>query len=193
MVCSLRSLGVVTVVLLATCGLSPASVVSYTATLSGPAESPPNNSPGTGTALVDIDVVAHTLHVNVSFSGLTSGTTASHIHAPTPDPNSGTAGVATMVPTFLNFPLGVLSGTYDMTFDTSQTATYNPTFVTANGGTAAGAEAALAADMAAGKAYLNIHTTNFAGGEIRGFLLPVPEPTTLALALLGVLGLRRRG
>jgi hypothetical protein len=42
--------------------------------------------------------------------------------------------------------------------------------VTANGGTTAGAEAALLAGLEAGQAYLNIHTTMFPGGEIRGFL-----------------------
>jgi hypothetical protein len=49
-------------------------------------------------------------------------------------------------------------------------ASYNPAFVTANGGTTAGAEAALLAGLEAGQAYLNIHTTMFPGGEIRGFL-----------------------
>ncbi len=64
--------------------------------------------------------------------------------------------------------------------------------MTANGGTAASAEAALAAALAADEAYLNVHTTNFTGGEIRGFLTPVPEPATLGTLLLGVLGIRRR-
>ena len=35
--------------------------------------------------------------------------------------------------------------------------------------------------MAAGKTYWNIHSTTFTGGEIRGFLTAVPEPTALAL------------
>jgi hypothetical protein len=46
-------------------------------------------------------------------------------------------------------------------------------------------------------AYMNFHTTQFGGGEIRGTIVVVPEPTALAMlavgmiALLGV-GLRRR-
>jgi MYXO-CTERM domain-containing protein len=81
-----------------------------------------------------------------------------------------------------------------MNFDMTQAATWNPAFITANGGTAAGAEAALAAGAAAGLVYLNIHSTS-AGGEILGFLEPVPEPDTLALAVAGLAGIvliRRR-
>jgi hypothetical protein len=189
MPCLLRRFMVLAAALLVTSGVARGALITYTATLSGPAESPPKNSPGSGTAEVDIDVEAHTLYVHVDFADLTAGTTASHIHAPTAIPGQGTAGVATQVPTFPNFPLGVTSGTYDQTFDTSQTSTYNPTFLNANGGTAAGAEAALASSLAAGTAYLNIHTTDFPGGEIRGFL--VPEPST-GLVLLGIALLRRR-
>jgi hypothetical protein len=75
-----------------------------------------------------------------------------------------------------------------MLFDMTQASTWDPSFITANGGTAAGAEAALAAGAAAGDAYLNIHTTVFPGGEIRGFLVPAPEPGTLLLLGTGLLG-----
>ncbi len=102
-----------------------------------------------------------------------------------------------MTPTFAGFPLGVTSGTYDAVFDTTLASTWNAAFVTANGGTPAGAEAALAAGIAAGQAYLNIHTSSFAGGEIRGFLalqppaaLNVPTLSSAGLALAaGLLGL----
>jgi hypothetical protein len=45
-----------------------ADIMRYVADLSGPAESPPNASPGTGFAVVDFDNAAHTLHVQISFS-----------------------------------------------------------------------------------------------------------------------------
>ena len=166
-----------------------AAVVIYQATLTGPSESPPNASPGTGNAIVTIDTTANTMSVFVTFSGLQGTTTASHIHATTTSAGAGTAGVATTVPTFPGFPLGVTAGTYNPSpFDLLASSTYNPAFVAANGGTTAGAEAALLSALASGKAYLNIHTSAFPGGEIRGFL-SVPEPATWALMLLGFGGI----
>jgi CHRD domain len=73
---------------------SLATIITYGANLSGPAESPPNASPGTGSATVITDDVANTLSVDVSFSGLLAGTTASHIHCCTTAPFTGTAIVA---------------------------------------------------------------------------------------------------
>lgn len=170
-------------------GLAHASVLVTEANLDGPSESPPNASPGTGFATVTYDSVAHTLTVDVTFIGLLGTTTASHIHAATAVAGSGTAGVATQLPFFTGFPLGVTSGSYSHTFDLSDAASLNSSFVTANGGTAAGAEAALAAALGDGKAYLNIHSSVFGGGEIRGFLVPVPEPGAYALiAGLGLCG-----
>lgn len=142
----------------------------YWVSLSGPAEAPPNNSPGTGKALVTIDAVANTMRVQTTFSGLLAGVTAAHIHAPTAVPGTGTAGVATTLPTFPGFPSGVTAGTYDQTFDMLLASSYNPAYITNNGGTTATAFTALRAAISAGRAYLNIHSTMFPGGEIRGFL-----------------------
>ena len=99
---------------------------------------------------------------------LQPATTAAHIHCCISPP--GNTGVATTTPTFPGFPLGVTSGSYSRTFDMTAASSYNPAFVTAHGGTTAGAAAALLAGLQAGQAYLNIHTTMFPGGEIRGFL-----------------------
>ena len=170
--------------------------IQYTASLDGPSEDPPVASPGTGTALVVIDTDAHTLRVMFDFADLVGTTTAAHIHGPTAAPGSGTAGVITALPFFPGFPLGVTSGSYDELFDTTAASTFNPSFVTAQGSVAA-AELALAASLAAGTAYLNIHTTFAGGGEIRGFLqsAAIPEPVSLALLLTGGWGLliaRRR-
>lgn len=180
--------------------VAQAAPVTFTAVLNGPSEAPVNASPGTGFATVVFDSALHTMSLTVTFSGLVpltslglpSGTTASHIHCCTAAANAGTVGVATETPTFGGFPLGVTSGTYTNLFNLTLASSFNAPFVTNNGGTAAGAEAALFAGAIANKAYLNIHTTAFPGGEIRGFLVQsrsVPEPgslTLLALALIGV-------
>ena len=103
------------------------------------------------------------------------------------------------MPTFTGFPLGVTSGTFQTILDLTNPASYNPAFLTANGGNVQSAQTALVNGMLAGNSYLNIHTTAFPGGEIRGFLVVTPEPATLALfgSGLGVVGAmvrrRRRG
>ena len=66
---------------------------------------------------------------------------------------------------------------------------YNPSYITANGGTPATAEIALANAMSSGQAYWNIHSTTFGGGEIRGFLVAAPEPSSLALLGFGAAAL----
>jgi hypothetical protein len=117
----------------------------YYVNFSGAAEVPSNNSTGTGKATITIDLVANTMRVQADFSGLLAGVTASHIHAATAVAGTGTAGVATSVPTFTGFPSGVTSGTYDHTFDMLLSSSYNPAYITANGGTPASAWAALRA------------------------------------------------
>lgn len=155
-----------------------AAETAYYTSLSGANEFPPNASKGVGSAYAYVDPVAHTMRVIVDFANLTTGNTACHIHAPTAVAFTGTVGVATVTPTFTGFPTGATVGTYDHTFDTSLTASFNAPFVTANGGTALGAETALFAAIAAGKAYVNVHSSTVPAGEIRGFLVPFdPAPT----------------
>lgn len=159
----------------------------YTGTLSGSAELPPNASPGRGLVSVFLDTSAHELRIDVSFSDLASDTTIAHIHccaAP-----GQTAPPATTVPSLPGFPTGVRSGTFQMTFDTEDPATFNPSFLTANGGTALGAEAALENGMRDGVAYFNLHTSQYPAGELRAVLTPIPEPSTYALMGIGLLAL----
>jgi hypothetical protein len=181
------------VVLLLGVPLAQAQVTTFSAALSGANENPPVVTGGTGTATVTIDLGAQTMRVQANFSGLGSNTTMAHIHCCAVPPAN--VGVATMTPSFAGFPLGVTSGTMDTTFDLTQTATYNATFVTNNGGTAAGAQAALLAGIAQGLAYFNIHTVNNGGGEIRGTLLavvvaaPAVQVPAISTWALGVLAL----
>lgn len=159
---------------------------SFRAVASGPAESPPN--PSFGTSLVTIELDGQLLRVDAPFRDLGSDATMAHIHCCTASAFSGVAAVA--VP-FSDFPTGVRTGDYSAAIALDNEASYAPAFLAANGGTAQGAYTALLAGMEANEAYVNIHTTAYPGGEIRGFLVaaPVPEPGEWAMLGLGLAGL----
>ena len=175
-----------------------AQTQSFFGTLGSTPETTPNSSPGTGPVLLLYTPSAHTLTIDLSFSGLLGNTTASHIHCCTATAFTGGAGVATQTPTFINFPLGVQAGSYLQTFDLTLASTYNQgatAFLASFGGNTALAEAALIDGIATGHAYLNVHTNLYPAGEVRTFFSAVPEPGTYALVVTGIVGLalvRRR-
>ena len=166
-----------------------AAPITFTAVLSGPNEAPPTDSPGTGFAIVTIDDVTDLMRVQVTFADLLSPVTVSHIHVingPGDVNTSDTNGpVATTTPSFAGFPAGVTAGVFDATFNMLLASSYRPGFITDAGGTPELAEAALFAGIIEGRAYLNIHTMQFGGGEIRGFLQPAAVPEPASLILLG--------
>jgi outer membrane autotransporter protein len=151
--------------------MAPAEAQIYKARLSGANENPAVTTAGNGVGVVTINTNTHEMRVKTTFSGLTGNTTASHIHCCTTTPTAN-VGVATQTPTFTGFPLGVTAGSYDTLFNLTQATSWNAAFITANGGTPATAEATFAAAVAANRAYLNIHSSFAAGGEIRGNLAP---------------------
>ena len=181
----LRILGV----LLVAVALSPATTIDF-ATTFGP-EAP--DATGSGTGFFKFNTTAQTLFIDVNWEGLSGVTTVAHIHCCV-DPE-GTVGVAVSPPSLPGFPVGVSEGTYTTTLDLTLESVFAAAFLTANGGTAAGASAALLQGMLDGRAYFNIHSSTFRGGEIRDFLQPVPEPGTFAMAglmMVGLLAWRRR-
>ena len=156
----------------------------YATTLSGANENPSNASLGSGAAVVTLDLDLFTMRVQTTFAGLSGNVTAAHIHCCTTAPAN--VGVASQTPSFSGFPHGGTFGSYDNTFDMTLTSSWNAAFITANGGTVSTAFTALVTGLDAGRAYLNIHSTFAPGGEIRGFLAPVPEPETYAMLLSGL-------
>lgn len=162
-----------------------AATTNYRSTMSGPSEAPPNPSPGAGIATIVIDDVANTLSLSMPFFDLVADTVAGHLHCCTASPLTSTAGIA--IP-FGDLASGVRSGMYQRVFDLTSAATYGPDFLAANGGTADLARFYLLQGITGNQSYLNIHTTQFPGGEIRGFLVaaPVPEPSTWLMLGVGL-------
>lgn len=122
-------------------------------------------SPGLGSAQLTLDDVAGTLNVDLSYSGLTTPTTNAHIHC-CAVPGSSAGVIIPFVPPFVT---GLTSGTFINTF--------NLTVLQVS-------------QVESGLSYINIHTTAFPGGEIRGQIpASVPEPATVLLIGASVLGL----
>ena len=128
--------------------------------------------------LGDLDPNTNTLKISVGwgssqgFTNLSSLANNSHIHGPTPANNgSGFTQTTGVFFTLTRSSDAVTGGTIiqDITGFTATNVT----------------------DLNNGKFYINLHTANNGGGEMRGFIVPVPEPTTVSMAALGALALLR--
>jgi hypothetical protein len=124
--------------------IAAADVFEYKFILTGCAEVPPIDTDATGTALVVIDTDTGEVTVEGEFSGLLGDVTAAHIHSPaTKDETAG-----------ISFGLqvdGDTSGTI------SGTGIINDVIL---------------GHILDGLAYVNVHSTENASGEIRGQIMP---------------------
>jgi len=155
-------------------GARDAAAQSWGGRLTGSQEVPA--VPTAASGFVTLTLTGNLLTVNLSWTGLSAPPAAGHIHccaafginAPVVLPFTGLVG-----------PTVGTSGTYVNTFDLSNPAVFN---------NFAGGEAALIAGLNANQAYVNIHDAVYPGGEIRADVTTIPEPTTVALAALGLGG-----
>jgi hypothetical protein len=169
-----------------------AAVMTWDAHLNSAQEIPPNPSTASGYGTVSFDDSTNVLTLDLAWQGLSGDGMQAHIHCCVASP-PGNAGIA--VDLWLMATPQPPTGTFNLVFDLDLTNPFRATFTAANGGTALSAFAALAAAMNDGdRAYYNIHTMMWPGGEIRGNLSPVPEPATVVAVLsgLGLVMFRRR-
>jgi hypothetical protein len=115
-----------------------AETIQYKATLTGPAETPPTDSKGTGTLAATFDTDTKKLEWTVEYSGLTGPAVAAHFHGPAP------VGKAAPIEVPLKAPLdSPMKGSAILTDSQAK-------------------------DLTDGNMYFNIHTAEHKPGEIRG-------------------------
>ncbi|HVE35238.1 MAG TPA: CHRD domain-containing protein [Gemmatimonadaceae bacterium] len=136
------------------------NVVTFTATLAGNKENPANSSQGTGTFQASLDTVTGAFTYDVSFQGMTSNVTLGHIHGP--------ASATVNASPILNF--ATLAGATFTTGGLSGTAHGSTTLNAQNQLTTTINGDSLKKLLLSGLTYVNIHTTQNGGGEIRAQL-----------------------
>jgi hypothetical protein len=147
------------IALLLSATAASAQVVSMIATLTGGEETPAVLTGAVGTAAVSVDVTNSELSITLSLFNFPTSTTAGHIHV-------GPRGVAGPVVIDLGIPRVVGDLAFTLRANAARfTARPEIGIITMTDAIQA---------IVGGNAYINIHTTQFPAGEIRGQLTVAP-------------------
>jgi hypothetical protein len=126
------------------CGIARADQINFKADLNGASEVPPVTTTGKGTATASLNTATKMLTWDVDYSGMSGPVTAAHIHGPAAP--GANAGVLVSLGTTLASPI---KGSATLTD-------------------------AQISDLEAGQTYINLHTADNKGGEVRGQLQRAP-------------------
>ena len=121
----------------------------------------------TGTQTADVNDNLSNAHIHASPTAL-PGTNAGVVWGFIGNPFNDNNPNDVIVTPFASGVGGIVSGKWDLTEGNGTTL------------------AAQLPNILGGTSYINFHTTQFAGGEIRGQIQPIPEPETYALMLVGL-------
>ncbi|MGH7016880.1 MAG: CHRD domain-containing protein [Caulobacteraceae bacterium] len=126
---------------LALAGSAAAATLHFHANLTAAQETPPTSSQGTGSATIDLNTADRTLSWKLTYQGLSGPATAAHFHGPAKPGKA--AGVQVPITKPLDSPI---KGSAKITPSQEK-------------------------QLRAGDWYVNIHTAQNPGGEIRGQVL----------------------
>lgn len=157
------------------------AATTFLTTLSGAKETVPNASTATGSGSLVLSADQNTVNIFLNWAGLTGPAVGAHIHCCAAQGANG--------PVAIDFgPPSVATGSLTRMYDLTLRTTYGAGFISANGGaaaTGASLRSVFLTGLIGGKAYYNVHTARFPGGEIRGQLAAVPETATWGMMIAG--------